>query len=355
MESISAYFINSDIIIRVAISISIASAVLASILMLTIIFLRVRLVFRHKRRELVKSTWNSVLARVALGQDTDLPKLRRADRYTFLFEFNDFFSIVRGDSITNLKLLARKLRLNEHAHHMINGKSLHNRLVGIYTLGHMREYSSWNDLMALVHNKISILAITAVRSLLLIDPKQGVRVVLPLLITEHQWPWPSVAYSMKLAGPNNVCAPLAEMSRHVAPDCQIRLLRYMDTINCDIIYDGVTKILKSTDDPHVISVCLDIVHDIRALDIVRLYTNHPKWYIRMHAARAIGKIGNMQDIPRLLEMLKDPAWWVRYRSAQAIAALVSYNRDTIRQLIEQVDDAYGQDILTQVIAEIRDN
>jgi len=354
MDLISAYFINSDIIIKAAVTITFVTVMLVVMLLITIVFLRIRLFLNHKKRNQIKSTWNPILAKVAVGQDVSISSLKKAEQYTFLILWNEYFSVVRGDSITNLKLLARKLRINDLAHRMIKSKTLHNKLLGSITLGHMREYSAWDDLILFVQDNISIVAITAVRSLLLIDPRQGIRTVLPLLITEQQWPWPSVAYALKLAGPNNICAPLSEITQRVNSNAQVRLLRYLEAINCDVITEGVINVLKTTNDPKVASVCLNIVQDVNALELVRGYVNHPIWYLRMHAARALGKIGNEDDIPRLIELLSDSGWWVRYRSAQAIANIVSSNKDTIRNLRDQVNDEFGRDMLNQVIAEIRD-
>jgi HEAT repeat protein len=142
------------------------------------------------------------------------------------------------------------------------------------------------------------------------------------------------------------------MAQRASPELQTRLLRYMEVVRCEIITDAVTTILKTTTDDRVLSVCLHIVQDPEALELVRQHLDHPRWHVRMHAANALGKVGNKDDIPHLLQLLEDSEWWVRYRSAQAIASLVSDNTQTLRQLRDQTQDKFGRDMLSHVIAEI---
>ncbi|MGD8570396.1 MAG: HEAT repeat domain-containing protein [Gammaproteobacteria bacterium] len=352
MDFVSAYFPGSDPIVNVAVYISIVSAILVFILALSIIILRVRINHRKRRHGKLRKRWNPVLAQVVVGDSITLPTLAYPDTYAFLKEWNDFYGIVRGTSADRLKKLAEKLRIDYYARRMLKSRQLQDKLLGAITLGHMREYSAWDDLLPMVEDAQSVVALTAARSLLLIDPKSAAHAILPTLISNKRWPWSSVAHALTLAGPTNVCTPLAEMAQRASPELQTRLLRYMEVVRCEIITDAVTTILKTTTDDRVLSVCLHIVQDPEALELVRQHLDHPRWHVRMHAANALGKVGNKDDIPHLLQLLEDSEWWVRYRSAQAIASLVSDNTQTLRQLRDQTQDKFGRDMLSHVIAEI---
>ncbi|MGD8640705.1 MAG: HEAT repeat domain-containing protein [Gammaproteobacteria bacterium] len=353
MDFVSDYVTASDTIVVAAIYISIISAFLILSLSVWVSVLRLRLTMRNRRRRKIRNLWNPVLTRITVGENPPIPPFSYRDSYAFLIEWNDFYSIVRGNSLDQLRRLAEKLRIDYYSRRMLFSRRLHDQLLAAITLGHMREYSAWDELYKLVFSDQNLLAITAARALLLIDPDNASKRILPLLLASKQWPWSNVADALRLAGPANVCTPLAELANVGSPEEQIRLLRFMEVVRCEIVTDAITNILAASDDDRVTSVCLSIVRDTSALPHVYKHLDNTRWHVRMQAAAALGRIGNKNDIPRLLEKLADREWWVRYRSAQAIARLCGDKPERLLQLREQLDDAYGRDMLTHVIAEIQ--
>lgn len=53
----------------------------------------------------------------------------------------------------------------------------------------------------------------------------------------------------------------------------------------------------------------------------------------------------------LIALLGDPHWWVRYRAAQALAALPGVSTALLEPLCEQLTDAFARDMLRCVLAE----
>ena len=87
------------------------------------------------------------------------------------------------------------------------------------------------------------------------------------------------------------------------------------------------------------------------LHIIREYMNHPSWFIRLQAARTLGKIGTWPDMDRLVELLKDSSWWVRYRAAQSLTEMPFIEKDKLKQIMQDQTDRYARGILGQVMAE----
>jgi HEAT repeat protein len=71
------------------------------------------------------------------------------------------------------------------------------------------------------------------------------------------------------------------------------------------------------------------------------------------AAKALGRIGDASDVDRLVGLLGDREWWVRYRAAQAIVELPSLGRAQLDALQAALTDRFAADILAQVMAEAR--
>ena len=78
-----------------------------------------------------------------------------------------------------------------------------------------------------------------------------------------------------------------------------------------------------------------------------------RWEIRVNAANAIGRTGTEQDEKLLIGALQDKEWWVRYRSAQALASLTSVNMEKLENSAAAQTDNFARDILRHVVAERR--
>jgi HEAT repeat protein len=71
----------------------------------------------------------------------------------------------------------------------------------------------------------------------------------------------------------------------------------------------------------------------------------------MLAAKALGRIGEQRDTEKLIQLLGDSQWWVRYRAAQALAKLPWINQESLERIQAEQTDRFAEDILEQVMAE----
>ncbi|MDH3194775.1 MAG: HEAT repeat domain-containing protein, partial [Hyphomicrobiales bacterium] len=63
-----------------------------------------------------------------------------------------------------------------------------------------------------------------------------------------------------------------------------------------------------------------MAHPVAAATVAKGLHN-PAWQVRAVAAEAAGRIGLVDQVDRLAEMLGDDLWWVRQRSGEALVAL----------------------------------
>jgi HEAT repeat protein len=75
--------------------------------------------------------------------------------------------------------------------------------------------------------------------------------------------------------------------------------------------------------------------------------------VRVQAARALGRVGEPADRDILVAMLRDPEWWVRYRSAHALAARPFATPEEIVAAAAGLGDRFARDIVSQALAEAR--
>ncbi len=75
-------------------------------------------------------------------------------------------------------------------------------------------------------------------------------------------------------------------------------------------------------------------------------------FIRVQAAVAMGKVGSKEDLDLLRPLLADSDWWVRYRTAQSCVKLLQLDEYSVEALISQQVDQYARDILKHVWSEM---
>jgi HEAT repeat protein len=111
--------------------------------------------------------------------------------------------------------------------------------------------------------------------------------------------------------------------------------------------------LGSSTDPDVLMAALACIEDRSDLPWAVGASEHSEWRVRMAAARAIGRIGNREELPVLLQLLRDPVWWVRYHSAHGLVRLEGLQPHELLALHEGAKDSFAADMLSQALAERR--
>lgn len=82
------------------------------------------------------------------------------------------------------------------------------------------------------------------------------------------------------------------------------------------------------------------------------FLKHQNLYVRIQAAKAIGRLGNESDIDRLLPLLSEEDWWLRYRAARAICKLNKMDRDSIARVSSNLSDKFARDIINHAYQEL---
>ena len=112
-----------------------------------------------------------------------------------------------------------------------------------------------------------------------------------------------------------------------------------------------TSIGATRDNPEVLAAALGVATGHSAVPRIDELLAHPAWYVRMQAAKLIGRMGRKEDAERLERLLSDAEWWVRYRAAKALVRLLGVDVPELECVRLRLHDRYARDILEQAIAE----
>jgi hypothetical protein len=329
----------------------IAVVILILLLIIQISIMRLISILKARSRHKVIAIWRPILVQEALGEETSLPTIRGNDWRYIAEEWNKLIGTVRGEARQNLTDLAWKINLHHYVKNQVFRKGSKNRLFAMVTLGHMRAAIKWSDLVHVMKKSRSTISLVAAQAMIQINPVRALKQIIPLLEQRTDWHWAGVAHIFRLANSDVICPALEQLIRKTPDDSLPGLLRILDTIKCDTSSAIIGEVLNRSKNDRVTSTCLHIVNDPRSVYAIRQYIDCPRWHVRMHAATALGRLGLEEDIPVLISCLQDREWWVRYRAAQALAAMPFVSIKELQNIYETQQDRYAKDILQQVISE----
>lgn len=333
-----------------------AVAVATIVLFMYTVGLRVATISAGQRRRALLGTWRdvfalSMLSAEAAGEAT-LPRVRWADRIDLLEEWNRARSIVDGGAADNLVLLAKRTRIPKLAARLIARRRVRSKILAVQTFGHLRDPSRRDDIAELVEHDNTALSITAAEALVEIDPAFGAAKVIPMINRRRDWPKNRVSIILRLAGSERISEPMYRAIRSADSEGIVYLLQFARLVEAEVLDALVEDLLRSSSHPGVLTAALKLVSGFGGVPRIAWLTQHDAWFVRMQAAKVLGRIGQQEHLSLLEALLDDEEWWVRYRAAQSIASLPFLGPNQLRALQKRQTDPFAGDILQQAFAEV---
>ena len=345
---------GSDPLLRIAFLSGVGALSLSLAMLAATALLRLRLFMRRRREARFIDVWRPIFAQCIEGAPARLPRLKQADHESFLSLWNHYHESLRGPSETRLNRLAVDTGMDEVVRAMLRGGSRHKRLLAILTLGNLRDRTLLPELRFLAEDRSAVVSLAAAHALLRIEPGVTLTWLLPLAAVRSDWPMGRLAAMLAEAGANRISVPLASAIKEAAGSALAatrvpRLLKLARVAHSDQLAATIRHVLGAARDDEVIASCVSQLTDPRDAELARRYAAHPAWFVRVAAARALGRLGAPEDRTLLTDMLADTSWWVRYRAGQALAGLV--HLEELRRIRSALPDRYAAQMLDQVLAE----
>ncbi|MDP7421516.1 MAG: HEAT repeat domain-containing protein [bacterium] len=347
-------YIYTDPMIRLVVSSGLFVLCLAITMLFVVFLMRLNFMLKERRRNRFLSIWRPLLAASLDTVPEDLPAVRSGDAVTFLFLWNYYQESLLGEANEKLNEVARRVGIDRVAIKLLYKKGIRQKLMAISTLGHLEEKAARERLYEFAESANSALSLAAFKALVQIEKEDAMPVLMPLLSTRTDWSLDMVASILKSAPADALVKPLGQVALNAPGKVQPRLIRFLEATGSAEIRQCISAILHSATRSEVISACLHAIAEIgdpRDLELVRQHVSHQSWFVRVQAARALGKIGIHDDEQRLIEMLHDMAWWVRYRAAQSLAALPFVSTRRFKEIQGKETNMDVRGILAQVMLE----
>lgn len=332
-----------------------AAGVATVVLFVYTMGLRFATIVAARRRYHLVSRWRGIIAAAALSrrdaENEMLPRLTRAQRTDLLEQWNRARDTVEGSAAENLILLADRLGFARMARDLLRRRRLSSRLLGVQTLGHLRDAESWERIDTLVESPNTALSITAAVALTEIDSARAIERLIPLINRRRDWPRTRVSRILRKAGAELVSEPLYRTIRSGTDDEKVYLLQFAPLAESEIVDALCDELIRTTNHPGVLTAALKQISGHRGVPRLASLAYHDAWYVRMQVAKVLGRTGQMEHVSLLVSLLDDPEWWVRYRAAQALVKLPFLGPNALRDLRARQADPYARDMLEQAMAE----
>jgi HEAT repeat protein len=343
---------SSELQVTIALAVSAAALASAVLLLVTIASLRAARRWRHWRLASHEGTWHEALHVATENPDAaPLPPIARIDLPEFLVLWNHLQESLRGAASDNLSQLLRRQGVDRRALALLRSPSVRLRLIAITTLGHLRDDRAWGRLIAIAQERGAVMSFAAARALLRINPRQALEILGPSIVARDDWPVARIATILHELGPAVVTPALMGLMLARPRGGLERLARLARFGYREKIAPIVRGWLSESQDASVVAAALDYVEDAEDVPWARAAARHGDWRVRVAAARALGRVGDRRQLAALLDLLRDPVWWVRYHAAQSLVRLHGLTPSELESMRDGARDAYAADMLGQALAE----
>lgn len=341
---------SSDPVYIFAFWLGIGVAALAIVMLLLILFLRQAVLRRERIHAAAVARWREVLIPHP-QQEPPIPPLASRDLSGFLEVWNAVHEPLPQGSTDFLARVAEAVGLEQRLLPRIGRGRFHSRLVSIIAIGHIRNPENFDRMRRFIDDKNPTVSLCAARALMQIDPQRAVSQFVPRIVSRGDWSQGSVATILAETKHEAVPKELAGAALQASADIAPRLIRFLAGVSPEAASPIIRQTLESAKDERLISACLQVMTRSLDLDCVRPLLTHQRWHVRMQAAVTLGRLGVPGDDERLVGLLSDPQWWVRYRAAQALLKLRFFGRNRLRDVQAAQADHYARDIIEHVLKE----
>ncbi len=267
-------------------------------------------------------------------------------------EWNALKDAVRGDAGERLNAVARTLGFDVVARRFLHSRQVGRRILGIRTLGHLRDPSSWQPLQEQLASANALVSFYAAAALVNIDAQRAMPGIMNQLAERESWPGEAMARLLVDAGADVAREPIRALMLSLAPAKIPPLLPWLSHVDAVLGSEVAIELLRRyPEDVHIVAAALLVVVDPKILPELGRYADSKDADVRQSLAAAYGRLGAIRDIEPVVRLMCDRVWWVRYRAGQALLALNGMTGDRLEAIRAQIGDVYARDMLEHVRAE----
>ena len=340
-----------EIVIYLAWRIGFGSIIFAVLLFVVVFAMRRYLNNKAKRAIAFREVWEPIMLASLDRIPDDLPPIEEKDHITYLIIWNYFQELLLDESKRNLQILANLTDLDLIAKRILRKRNIKGRLLAVNTLGWLKDKDSWNLLKKLLNHTDTTFSLAVARALIQINPRKSTWLILPLIAKRKDWSIERCADLIKQMGVEEVADKLILQINRTPKHLLPKMIRFLDLLLPSETNPVIRRMLTKYEDKEISYACLLAYKDVDNLQRIRFFLTHEDWEIRMQAAICLGKYGSEDDIDFLISTTEDSEWWVRYRSAQALARIPEMSLEYLKVIADHHSNKFSRDVILRIVTE----
>jgi hypothetical protein len=340
-----------ETVIFLAWKIGIACVFLTAFLFIAVLAMRRYLNKKAQRAAEFRDVWETIMLASLDRVPDQLPIIEEKDHLTLLMLWNYIHELLLDESKQNLRVLANLIDLPIIARKILRRRNVKGRLLAVNALGWLKDKNSWSQLRKMLDHRDTTFSLSVARALININPRKASWLVLPLIAKRNDWSIDRCSDLIKQMGVEEVADKLILQLNRTPQNQLPKMIRFLDLLLPSEANPVIKRLMMKYDDKEIIYSCLLVYKDVDNLQRVRYFLTHEDWEVRMQAAICLGKYGAEEDIDFLVSTTQDSEWWVRYRSAQALARFPQISLDYLKEIAERHSDTFSHDIIMRIVTE----
>jgi HEAT repeat protein len=305
-------------------AVSVGFVLLCVGLALTAVYLRWRNLLVARMWKQVEDTWEEQILEAMTGTPEPggiFDRVPGRQRSYFVGFLSRFVERVRGPERRQLLQLARPLL--PILTRQLTSRSAETRARAVHTLGLLSEPGHTQPLVAALDDPSPLVAMVAARALTREWSPEHAGVIVGHIHRFESW-LPSYLAAMLAASGPAIAPALRESLADRRQSARVRTVAAaaLNRLNDPAAAGTAYRALLEEDDPDLLSEVLRLLRKVGTaehLPGVRARLDAPSEAVRVAAVRALGELGGADDVPRLLEALRDPSRWVVEHAARGLA------------------------------------
>jgi hypothetical protein len=350
--------IDPDFLHRMAWGLAMVLLVSIVAMLLTLWLLRLYRQWREPARQAMTERLTQALLQVALGDEVPLSVLsvKASERRVLLRLWLQMQMVLRGQASDRLCELGCRLGMQDWVWAQAESRHDARRVVALLSLGFLRQADRLECLQSQLHQGHSHMAIYAGRAMLELDADAHACDVTRALLGQTELDLSLAAVMFKPFRARLSPAMLTLWSEMSAQDaCQgdawrVRWLRLARALQLQLPSAWLAPMLQEDVELEALIPAIRLFQAEQGVAPLLKLAEHMDWRVRAQVARALSYLGEVGHAPLLVRLTTDRAWWVRYRSAQALLCLPGVTAAQARAWVSQTDDRYAQQMMKAVCA-----
>lgn len=298
---------------------------MAGVLVGETFMVRARTQSEAERKALLEEQWKPYFWGAIVLKDVpqSLPKLRDRDVHLFASLWIIQYHSVEGTARHRLEVLANAVGLTEKTKRYRKVFLMANagkQVTALFIAGVLGDTSAIPALRKNLKSSDQSLSFTAAMALVKLNADSFGEEVLNIAII-RKWDAQFMAKILREIQIHNKGGGLEPYFSKLNPKLLKTAMKAWATVDPDGALGYAKKVIqKSETEGWLLCGALELLISPFDVGLARGQLTHPLWSVRLHAVKAINRIGFKQDVEKLKALLSDESWWVRERVREALNA-----------------------------------